>query len=211
MGDNKPLYPIKADPTTLDGIKLTLGKGSIEGEDNNQQLVLNHTAIEFNSFVNNVWIESGMNASKLEIMNATDKNRFVAESLKVSNLANSEYLECKKDGLVILDATGQSNLTVDDLVFTSGGINTLTLDDSQLLSNINNFTVENASTYGTITLKATTIDLKGLLKMEGVLNLGDKLNFSSANTSTGAGLSIAKYLEVSVGGQPYKIALLEDS
>ncbi len=133
---SKPLYPIKADPTTLDGVTLTLGvRGSVEGG----ELNLTGTTLTY---------EDEVNSNTLAV---------VSDSLKVSNSNDTIHLECKKEGVVILNTTGQSNLTVDNLVFTSGVTNTLTLDDSQLLSNTSLFKVKSEFATGTISLEAPNI------------------------------------------------------
>jgi len=181
------LYQIKADPTTLDGIQLTLGDGSVEA----LGMTLSKTSLLYaDGNVSNT-----IDKSKVELENGVDKNLFVADSLKVSNLTNSQYIECKKDGLVVLDGTGQSNLTVEDLVFSSDGTTTLTLDDSQLFSTTTAFNVKNT---GSISLEAPSIMMNGVM------------NISSVNASTGAGPLVPLYIRVNVSGEYYKIPLHKD-
>ena len=196
MGDNKPLYPIKADPTTLDGVTLTLGvRGSVEATGLN----LTGTTLTYEEGVTSNTIDK----SKVELENETDKNLILADSLKVSNSAGSQSIECKKDGLVVLNTTGQSNLTVDNLVFTSGVTDTLTLDDSQLLSNTSLFKVKSEFAEGTISLEAPKIELSG-----AIIIPGDAIN---APVAAPTGMLVSQCIRVKVGGTFYRIGLYNDA
>lgn len=179
---SKPLYPIKADPTTLDGVTLTLGvRGSVEGS----ELNLTGTTLTY---------EDEVNSNTLTV---------VSDSLKVSNSTDTIHLECKKEGVMILDTTGYSNLTVDKLVLTSGETDTLTLDDSQLLSNTLLFKVKSEFAAGTISLEAPNIQLSGAITIPV-----DAIN---APASIPTGEIVPQCIRVKVGGTFYRIALHKDA
>jgi hypothetical protein len=185
------MYQIRADPTTLDGIQLTLGDGSVEAVG----MTLTQTSLLYTDGNASNTIDK----TKVELVTENDKTTVVADSLKVSNSAGTQSIECKKDRLVVLDTTnnasGQSTLAADDLVFTSGGIDTLTLDDSQLLSTTTAFNIKNT---GSISLEAPVIMMNGVM------------NISSVNASTGAGPLVNLYIRVNVSGEYYKIPLHMD-
>jgi len=172
-----PLYPIKADPATLSGIKMTLGDGSVESG----ALTLNKTSL---AYVDGT-IQSTVDKTKLELVNANVKTTV------------------SSDGIVVLDATDQSSLMKDTLEFTRGELTTLTLDDTQLLSNTAEFTVGNASTTGSVALEASSIVLKGALTMPS-----DAINTPSVAAS---GDIVSKCIRVTIGGTAYRIALHADA
>jgi len=192
---NKPLYPIKADPTTLDGVKLTLGvRGSVEEG--------GMTLSEANLIYLDGPSKNTVDELKIKLENATDTNLLVANSLKVSNSTDTIHIECKKDGLVVLDTTGQSNLTVDKLVLTSGVTDTLTLDESQLLSNTSLFKVKSEFAEGTISLEAPKIELSGAITIP--------VNAINAPAATPTGDVAAQCIRVKVGESFYRIMLHND-
>ncbi len=175
-----PLYPIKADPATLSGIKMTLGKGTIEGEDNDTSVFLNHTAIEFEGMENGVMIESGMNVSKTVISNVSFTHIHKADSSKILNKSNNDY----------------SEQTVDRLVFNG----VTSLDLNQLRSEQEVFEVNASSTLNlnasSLTLNAPSLTLNA-----------SSLKFDPSLMSTSSGGGVEQYILIYVENMSYKIPL----
>jgi len=101
---DKPLYPMKAD-SSLDGIKLTLGKrGSVEGDG----MLLNTSSLMYSG----VNVSNTVNASKMELVNTSYSHMNRADSSKIMNKDNNHYSEQTVDKL---DFSGITSLDLNQL------------------------------------------------------------------------------------------------
>jgi hypothetical protein len=122
--------------------------------------------------------------------------------MKVSNVADTIHVECRKEGIVVLNPDGQTNLNVGKVELKVGS-KTTSLESEELTSDVNEFTLTN--TVGSLSLVASTIKLDGALSMPV-----DTVNTPEISETNPLGVTANRYIRVMIGPTEYKIPLYKD-
>ena len=152
-------YQIKADKFSVSGIQLSLEDGSIDANG----FSLSKTGLVYGS------VSDAINPSKIELVNASHKNTLTVDSIKVSDLANTKYVECKEEGIVIRENASSVTFSAESLNYGASSatwaniiLNNTGADDLEAVLNLGNVASRDIDLSGNNISRCNNLDVSSI-------------------------------------------------